>query len=146
MGRDRAFELVFQEYNRMIAAYLYGITGDSERALDLTQEVFLIAYRRMDEFDSSRSLAAWLRGIARNVARNYIRKHRSHRQILLEGNELEEVFAAFDDVRNEDAWEKRLDVLDRCLGRLPDRQRDVVDRRYFKGEDVADIAALLPTS
>ena len=48
-GDDRAFEKLYQRYQRRIAAYVYGMVNDYGRAEDITQEVFISALRRMRE-------------------------------------------------------------------------------------------------
>ena len=40
---------------------------------DLTQDVFLVVHRRLADFDSDRSIRAWLYGIAKRVGRDYRR-------------------------------------------------------------------------
>ncbi len=49
--------------------------GASPRDLeDVVHEVFLVAYRRLDEYDPARPIRAWLFGITRNVVRDHMRR------------------------------------------------------------------------
>src|SRR5690606_12085227 len=61
-------------------------TADVE---DVTQQVFVIAYRRLQEIDEVRSVPAWLRGIALRVTSDYHRWWRVRRakQWLVEATE-----------------------------------------------------------
>jgi len=139
---DQAFELIFRDNQRMITAYLYSLTGDWEQSLDLTQEAFIIAHRKMAEFDATRSLAAWLRGIAKNLARNAIRKTHRTRLIMVEGEELDELFVAVEQLDANGTWEERLRHLEPCLAKLPASQRRVVDLFYREEKSARDIAGL----
>lgn len=141
--QDKAFELIFREYNRMLTAYLYSLTGNWDTALDLTQDAFVVAYRKMGEFDSSRSLAAWLRGIARNLARNAVRKERRSRQYLMDGSEMDEVFAVLDDSALDAAWEDRVQALQACLDKLPERQRQAIELFYQREKSARETAGNL---
>ncbi len=141
--QDKAFEIIFREYHRMITAYLYSLTGNWENALDLTQEVFVIAYRKMDEFDPTRSIAAWLRGIAKNLARNAIRKDNRARLFVVEGIEIDEVFQLMDQGSSDGNWEERLAALRECLGKLPGSQRQAVELFYQGEKSARDVAATL---
>jgi len=47
---------------------------------DVTQEVFIVAHRRLAEFESERALRPWLYGILRHVASNHRRGRRRARQ------------------------------------------------------------------
>ncbi|MBN1670388.1 MAG: sigma-70 family RNA polymerase sigma factor [Kiritimatiellae bacterium] len=143
MIRDRAFELIFREHNRMITAYLHSVVGDWEAALDLTQDVFVTAHRRMHTFDPERSIGAWLRGIARKLAGNWLKKRRRHRECLVAGNDIDEVFALFDSPASDERWDDRLRALDECLGRLPENQRKVVDLFYMARATAKEIAQKL---
>lgn len=142
-SQDRAFELIYLDHSPMILAYLLSLTGHRAKAEDLTQETFLVAYRKMEDFDPSRSIAGWLRGIAHNLARNALRKDGLRSEILMGGDEQERVFSRFDRVRSDDPWEKRLSALDRCLGRLPARQGEVVHRYYQEAQPARSIAEAL---
>ena len=41
-----------------------------------TQETFVTAFRRLGEFQDGLAFAPWVRGIAFNLLRNHLRKHR----------------------------------------------------------------------
>jgi RNA polymerase sigma-70 factor, ECF subfamily len=131
--KDRAFQLIFEEHNRMVAAYLHSMLGDWHEAADLTQETFVVAYGKMREFEADRSLAAWLRGIARNLARNALRA-RKKRLALLDHESVERLYAKMDALPGDTPWEERLEPLDECLAKLPERQRQSVDMHY--GQDL----------
>jgi RNA polymerase sigma-70 factor (ECF subfamily) len=49
---------------------------------DLAHDVFLIVHRRLDSYDSSRSLRAWLFGIAYRVLSDYRRSARVRREVV----------------------------------------------------------------
>jgi len=141
--KDEAFELIFREYGRMVTAYLYGLVGNADESLDLTQETFVVAYRKMKGAAIGQSLAAWLRTIARNVASNALRKDRRHRSLLTEAGRLGRVFSLFDSVEADQTWDERLKALDDCLERLPDAQNRAVDLFYRAGESSREIGRKL---
>jgi RNA polymerase sigma-70 factor, ECF subfamily len=140
---DKAFELIFEEHHAMVTAYLQSVTGNKDDAAELAQETFIVAYKKLNEFDRTRSVAAWLRGIAQNLARNTLRKKSRQRMILLEGDELDAVFSTFDNLRTDDLWQDRLKALLECRGRLPDSQRQSVALYYDEGKPPRDIATAL---
>lgn len=143
-ARDPAFELIFREYHRMVTAYLYALVGNAEEALDLTQETFVVAYRKIKDCDPRKSLAAWLRSIAWNLASNALRHHRRQRHLLAEaGQRVERSFALFDRVDDDGPWEERLRALDDCVKGLPDPQRRAVTLFYREGESCRQIGARL---
>src|SRR4026207_237338 len=61
-------ELV-RAHQARLRAYLFSRTGDIDAADDLAQEVFLVVFRLIDQYDRSRPAWPWLMGIARNALR-----------------------------------------------------------------------------
>ena len=62
------FREVVVAHEPAISAYVRGKVSDAGRAEDLTQEVFLRAWRHADRYDPSRAdVRGWLFGIAKNV-------------------------------------------------------------------------------
>ena len=61
---------------------------DAADADDLVQDVFVVAWRRRDHFESDRPLRAWLAGIAYRVARRHLR--RRGREVTVADLEMED--------------------------------------------------------
>ena len=79
----RAFESFFRTHYRAVVRLAQGVLGDSQRAQDVAQEVFLAAYRRFPgEHDEA---AGWVRVAAVHTALNLLRgeRRRDRRQLLV---------------------------------------------------------------
>jgi RNA polymerase sigma-70 factor, ECF subfamily len=79
-GLDRAdsetslsFEEIFARYSAMVYGLVLHILGDREEALDVSQEVFLTIYRKMDTYRGESSLKTWIYCIAAHRAANRFR-------------------------------------------------------------------------
>jgi RNA polymerase sigma-70 factor, ECF subfamily len=70
---DLSFEDIFARYNSMVFSMVFHILGDREEALDVSQEVFLTIYRKMNTFRRESSLKTWIYCIAANCAANRFR-------------------------------------------------------------------------
>ena len=68
-----SFEEVFARYSSMVFGLVFHILGDREEALDVSQEVFLIIYRKLDTFRGESSLKTWIYRIATHRAANRFR-------------------------------------------------------------------------
>ena len=138
---DRAFEVIYREHHRMVATYLFSLTGNWAETAELAQDTFIIAYRKMHEFEGNATLQAWLRGIARNLAFNAFRKKSRRATVLAGGPEGEELFSLFDR-ELEKPWNDRLLALEMCKAKLPEAQKGAIDRHYGEGRTAREIAAL----
>ncbi len=82
-GDDRAFETLYQRYQRRIHAYVLGMVKDHGRAEDVTQEVFVSALRRMRETERALAFKPWLYQIAKNTCIDAFRRSKRDRGGLL---------------------------------------------------------------
>lgn len=78
------FRSAFAEHGDYVHALLVRMSGPSGDADDLLQEVFLVAWRRWDDWDSSLPVRAWLTGIAAKVASTARRRSRWRRLVGLQ--------------------------------------------------------------
>ena len=67
-GDRAAFSEIVRRYQRPIYAHVCHLLGDQEAAEDVTQEVFLRAWKAIGRFDPEKPLAPWLYSIARRRA------------------------------------------------------------------------------
>jgi RNA polymerase sigma-70 factor (ECF subfamily) len=75
-GDRSAFAELYDRRARLIRAVCYDESRDVHTAADLTQEVFLRAYKNLGRLHDPDRFAAWLVGIARQVCREWRRRQR----------------------------------------------------------------------
>ena len=141
-AEQRSFEILVAEYRGMVWAYCLGIVEDAHLAEDLTQEVFLVAQRRLGEFRPGESFGAWLRGIARNEVRES-RRAAARRHVVADSDlvaGMEDVYARLDDKALGDAWAERLAAVRACIAALPELMRRAMELVYSAGLEVAQAA------
>src|SRR6266478_3116459 len=68
-----AFDLVVDRHRRSVYQLCYRFVGNHEDASDLSQDVFLRAYRGLRAFRGQSSLATWLHRIGVNVCLNHVK-------------------------------------------------------------------------
>jgi RNA polymerase sigma-70 factor (ECF subfamily) len=72
-GDLRAFEELFAQYQRGIYNTIYQMVRSESDAADLTQDVFVRAYRALPRLQTPEAFTSWLYRIAINLSRNHIR-------------------------------------------------------------------------
>ena len=71
-GRPGAFDVVVERHQRAVYQLCYRFVANHEDASDLTQDVFLRAYRGLRNFRGQSSLGTWLYRIGVNVCLNRV--------------------------------------------------------------------------
>ncbi|HTU81350.1 MAG TPA: RNA polymerase sigma factor [Candidatus Acidoferrales bacterium] len=132
-------DAMVREYQTKLARYLRRMVGDAEVALDLTQDVFLSAFRMLDA-DPQRELSAgWLYRAATNGAISYLRRRKIVRMLPLD--------------RDVDRTAWRIDErtaasvdLQAALARLPADQSAAVLLTSYAGYSSHEAAEMLGTT
>ena len=86
-GDDRAFEQLYERYQRRIHAYVLGMVKDHGRAEDVTQEVFVSALRRMRETERPIAFKPWIYEIAKNACIDQFRRSKRAEEISFDADE-----------------------------------------------------------
>ena len=73
-GDEDAVRTLYERFGGLVFTVAHRILGDGQRAEDVTQPVFLQAWRHADHFDAGRDFAPWLATIARRAAIDALRK------------------------------------------------------------------------
>jgi RNA polymerase sigma-70 factor (ECF subfamily) len=132
-GCYRAFETELDFVHRMLRR-----SGASRAdADDLAQEVFLVLWRRWDDYDPRRPLRPWLAGIIFRVAHDHFR--RTRREVPSGFVDREDPRSPLDDLATARA---RALVL-RALSALPERQRAVMILHELEGMAISELAEAL---
>src|SRR5436305_1446825 len=71
-GRTEAFDLIVERHRRAVYQLCFRFMGNHEDASDLSQDVFLRAFRGLRRFRGQSSLATWLYRIGVNVCLNRV--------------------------------------------------------------------------
>ena len=77
-GARRAFDELVGRYEKQVWSLAYKITGNSDDALEVTQEVFLRVHQHLGSYDPSRPFSSWLYRITVNRTYDYLKKRPSH--------------------------------------------------------------------
>jgi RNA polymerase sigma-70 factor (ECF subfamily) len=142
-GDVEAFSELVRSHYPVIRVYLGAQIHDHGSLDDLAQDVFLRAFRGLRALRQPVAFRAWLVGIARNRALEYLRERvrldtaiRNRFDQLLDEAQIALLEEEDDDARRG----VDLEALRRCLGRLSASNARLVEEHYFKGRTIASLA------
>jgi RNA polymerase sigma-70 factor (ECF subfamily) len=129
-GDRNAIATLVRTSHRPLRALVASLLLDSHDVDDVAQDVFLWALERLDKVDDVQALAAFLRGIARNVVRERRRKFAREESAFARLVFDRHVAAATTESEAALSDPETLKALQACLERLPDRSREMLELRY----------------
>jgi RNA polymerase sigma-70 factor, ECF subfamily len=139
-GQSLDFEQIYREHYAFVWRTLRRMGVSEGDVKDAGQKVFLIAHRRLPEFEGRSSVKTWLCGIALRVAADHRRSRLSRREVLLDPTLLGESNDA-GPLRQLEQREQ-LAELDASLAQLPVEQRTVLvlfELEEMSGEEIAQL-------
>jgi RNA polymerase sigma-70 factor (ECF subfamily) len=141
------FDELLRRHEREILRYLLRLSGNHADAADLFQETWLRAYRAYPRLKPGSEIRAWLYSIAANLCRNRARDGARRRRVIAEREQRGSAAGSRGAVRLGGENDGFAAIhLRQLLAKLPARQREAVQLRYFAGLDYAEIAALMESS
>ena len=136
-GDEQAYRQFHDAYFTRLLAYLLVVTQDEQLAREALQMTLLRVARHAKKFDSEDAFWSWLTVLARSSVAD--ERRRSGRY----GSFLERFFHRNSIEREEQANENYShlkELLEVNLQALPLEDRDILERKYFEGESVRQIA------
>lgn len=83
-GDERAFAQIMALYKDRIVNYLYGFSGDYQKAVELAQETFIRVFFKAKKYRPIAPLSSWIYTIASNLAKTECRRSRRMATVSLE--------------------------------------------------------------
>jgi RNA polymerase sigma-70 factor (ECF subfamily) len=142
-GQSAAFDLIVERHRRSVYLLCYRFVSNHEDASDLSQDVFLRAYRGLRSFRGQSSLATWLYRIGVNVCLNRVSSKK------LQSESIDD--RQFVDERAESAPERLLKNergarVRAAIAQLPRKQRATLVLRMYHEMSHQEIADVLGSS
>jgi RNA polymerase sigma-70 factor (ECF subfamily) len=146
---ERAFKALVARFQDRIYNLIRRLLGNPEEARDVTQEVFVSVFEKVDSYRGDSSLATWLYRIATNHAKNrikYLSRRKDRMRDSLDQMLVPPTASSFsaEVPRPDQALTRELvsRMVDRALGELDEEQRIVLVLRDVEGQSYEDIAEI----
>ena len=130
-GEEQAFAALMREHYPFVYAIVVRIVKNSHDTEEVVQDAFFNAYRGLAQLEDTTKFKSWLVEIARNCARNWLRKQRGDTVSIDEVNEQM--------LQMEDSPDERLirqeqrELIRRTMETLPQKDREIAQAFYLDG-------------
>lgn len=142
-GQAGAFDLIVERHRRSVYLLCYRFVSNHEDASDLSQDVFLRAYRGLRSFRGQASLATWLYRIGVNVCLNRVSAKKPQSESIDDRQFVDERAESASDRLLKDERGARVRA---AIARLPRKQRATLVLRMYHEMSHQEIADILGSS
>jgi RNA polymerase sigma-70 factor, ECF subfamily len=142
-GQREAFDVIVARHRRAVYQVCYRFVDNHEDAADLSQEIFVRAWRALHTFKGQSALSTWLYRIAVNACLNRVSAKKPETEPLDHDR--------FEDTRSEDPTAglmrgQRAAAVRRAIAALPAKQRATLILRAYHDLTHQQIAEILGSS
>ena len=146
-GDDEAFNALVQKYEKSVHTLVWRKIGDFHYAEEITQDTFLQAYEKLSTLKDPSQFAGWLYAIVNRLCIGWMRKQKPAMQPLDDTS-----VKAIDNLtyeryvseqRESEAIERRYEIVEELLGKLPESEREVMTLYYLGEMPTKEIGELL---
>ena len=147
-GEEDAFAALVDRYRTKMFNLAYSMTRNREEADDMTQDVFVKAWRHISGFQGRSAFGTWLYRIAVNTVRDFMRRESRFPKIEYQDYHAQSRHEEDALHKNEaKAEQERLkDILRRAMRTLPEKYRVILSMRDIQGMPYGEIARILGLS
>ena len=133
-GNKQAYQEIVTRYKSTAYYVALGFVKNTQDALDISQDAFIRAFRRIKKFDQSKAFYPWFYIILKNLCLDHLRKRRK-----MSETPIERIPVFEDEGRN---LEIR-DALWKGIEGLPLVQREAIILKYFHQYSYQEIAEII---
>lgn len=149
-GDDESFGILMRKYYKDVHSFVWKKVGDFHFAEDITQDIFIQVYRKISTLKDPRHFSKWLYVIANRLCINWLQRNRYSVKSLenMSDREIGKLSYAhyISDQREIAASEHYYEVIEKVLGKLPDRERIVMELYYIRDMTTKEISEYLDVS
>ena len=138
-GDEQAFTDLMREYYPFVYTIVIRIVDNPHDAEEVVQDTFLNAYRGLTKLEDAMKFKSWLTEIARNCARQWVRKRRINTVSLDEVGE--GVLQTQDSPDEQLVRRERRELIHRTMKTLPQKDRDIARAFYLEGASYNELTS-----
>ncbi len=142
-GNIESFESIYKTFSGFVYNVAFRVVNNRDEAQEVTQEVFLAVYRKLESFKFKSSFKTWIYRITVNMSINYAKKRPKAQNRTVEYDDNKEFNKTIDSVGEKIEREQQEKVISTLLESLNPDQRACVVLRSIEGLSYQEIAESL---
>ncbi|MEY2599646.1 MAG: hypothetical protein RLZZ142_1905 [Verrucomicrobiota bacterium] len=136
--RNDLFLRHYVAHEESLRGFVRSLVPTLEDAREVMQEVAAVLWKKFEDIGNPEDFRRWAFGVARFEALDFMRKRFRDRHVF--GEEALQMLADEAERAGEN-WGAERQALERCLGKIPDAHRALVEAAYAPGARIDALAA-----
>ena len=133
----RDFIRLYQSTERRLYGFVLSLIPNWSEADDIVQETAVVMWSKFKEFEQGTDFTAWALSIARFQVLNHLKKKKSD-QKKFSASALHAIEESY--ISSSDRYDDLRDALQKCLHKLPDKDKELIRMRYELNSKIRVVA------
>lgn len=143
-GSSDAFAALYVAHKPRVMSLCFKMTGDRDKAEDLTQDTFLQLHRKIHTFRGTSQFSTWLYRMTTNIVKMEFRRAKNQFNRMLTEAESEDALHGLQELRPSNPV-LRMDLV-KAISKLPRHERRNIIKFYIDGLEHSEITRRRGTS
>lgn len=144
-GNLNSYNNLMARYQEYVYTIAYNFGKTKENALDISQDIFLKVYSKLNTFKEKSTFKTWIGKVAYNESVNWAKKNKKYLHMDDTDDKNNEI-PEFNNPENQMLVSENKSLLLRCLFELNTKYRFTVVLRYFENMSLKEIATSMNCS
>ena len=140
-GDESSFNKIINKYKDKIYWHARRMTGNHLDADEIVQEVLLVIYKNLKNFQFKSSLYTWIYKITSTRSLNFL-KRRKIKELLSLEDQSEKLQQSSNDILDNIEIKEKLTRIDEVLQKLPAKQREIFILRNYENLSYKEISEI----
>lgn len=132
-GHTEAYQVIVERYMKRAYYIALGFVRNAQDAMDISQESFIKAFRKIKRFDPEKSFFPWFYKLLKNLCLDHIKRRSRAQEIPLDEARV---------LKEEREDREMKEILWKGIEKLPFEQKEVILLRYFQQYSYQEIAEI----
>ena len=143
-SKEKAFTVILKKYQEKLYWHIRRMVVDHDDANDVVQNMFIKAWKGLENFREDSQLYTWLYRIATNESLTFLDKKKRNNNVSLDEYDV----ALTNSVKADENFDEQKAEwkLQMAIQTLPEKQKAVFNLRYFEEMPYAQMSEVLETS
>lgn len=139
---EQEYVTLIAGHQSMLRAFVASLLPGAPGVDDVVQETNVILWKKRETFELGTNFRAWALRIARLQVMTHVRQIRQQRWNCFDDNLAELIADETEELLADERQQNRLGHLRGCLHKLPESDRDLLLRRYWRSQPLREFAIM----